>query len=376
MFSTNQEIHKLQYQFLVSIGLILILGVVMVYSSSYIYAKDVFGGANYLLYRQLIFACLGIGISYVVSKTKIKFWINYGHYINYITVLFILLTLIPGLGINVKGAHRWVSFFGFSFQPGELLKYSIILSSISIFESFNDLTQKERLIRVSSIILPMILLIIQPDFGTFSICSLVIFFICYLSSFDRKKFYILTGVGTVTLISVMLMAPYRVERLLSYLDPWENPKTSGFQIIQSYLAFANGSLFGQGLGNSNEKLFYLPEAHNDFIFSVIGEELGFSGVFLTVVLFIGFIYFGLKICSLMSERKHGILVAAITFVIGLQALLNMGVVLGLLPTKGLNLPFISYGGSSLVSNLFGIGLILSALKSIKTRNSPYLSTET
>ncbi len=376
MFSTNQEIYKLQYRFLVSIGLILILGIVMVYSSSYIYAKDVFGGANYLLYRQLVFTFLGIGISYVVSKTKIKCWIKYGHYINYITVLFIFLTLIPGLGINVKGAHRWVSFLGFSFQPGELLKYSIILSSISIFESFNELTPKEKLIRVSSIIFPMALLILQPDFGTFSICCLVIFFICYLSNFDRKKFYILTGAGTVTLISVMLMAPYRVERLLSYLDPWKNPKTSGFQIIQSYLAFANGSLFGQGLGNSNEKLFYLPEAHNDFIFSVIGEELGFTGVFLTVMLFICFIYFGLKICSMIPERKHGILVAAVTFVIGLQALLNMGVVLGLLPTKGLNLPFISYGGSSLVSNLFGIGLILSALKSIKTRNSPYLSTET
>ena len=157
------------------------------------------------------------------------------------------------------------------------------------------------------------------------------------------------------------MKAYRIERLLTYLDPWKNPKTSGFQIIQSFLAFANGGIFGQGLGNSNEKLFYLPEAHNDFIFSVIGEELGLFGVTLMVGLFMTFIYLGLKIGIRMKNRWAFILVSTVIFTIGLQALLNMGVVLGLLPTKGLNLPFISYGGSSLVSNFFGVGLILSAV---------------
>ncbi len=153
-----------------------------------------------------------------------------------------------------------------------------------------------------------------------------------------------------------------MKRLLTYLDPWKNPHGSGFQIIQSYLAFANGSLLGQGLGNSNEKLFYLPEAHNDFIFSVIGEEMGFVGVFFLVCLFIAFIYFGFKLILQVKDRIGVILGASIIFVLGLQALLNMGVVLGLLPTKGLNLPFISYGGSSLICNFFGIGLLLSVVK--------------
>ena len=150
--------------------------------------------------------------------------------------------------------------------------------------------------------------------------------------------------------------------MLTYLDPWKNPQGSGFQIIQSYMAFANGSFLGKGLGNSNEKLFYLPEAHNDFIFSVVGEELGFIGVFIVICLFLAMIYFGFKLVLKLSNRTAIIMGSAIVFVLGIQALLNMGVVLGLLPTKGLNLPFISYGGSSLICNFFGIGLLLSAVK--------------
>jgi cell division protein FtsW len=206
------------------------------------------------------------------------------------------------------------------------------------------------------------LLIKQPDFGSFSICFFVIAFVCFMSSFPRKYFYYSLMAGGVGGIFILFSQAYRVKRLLTYLDPWKNPQGSGFQIIQSYMAFANGSAFGQGLGNSNEKLFYLPEAHNDFIFSVIGEELGFIGVFLIICLFIAFIYFGFKLILQVRDRVGIILGSSVIFVLGLQALLNMGVVLGLLPTKGLNLPFISYGGSSLICNFFGIGLLLSVVK--------------
>ena len=146
------------------------------------------------------------------------------------------------------------------------------------------------------------------------------------------------------------------------MDPWKNPKTSGFQIIQSYLAFANGSFSGQGLGNSNEKLFYLPEAHNDFIFSVIGEELGFLGVFLIIAMFVCLIYFGYKFALQLNSRLAFILASTVMFSLGLQSVLNMGVVLGLLPTKGLNLPFISYGGSSMISSAILFGFLLSLTK--------------
>lgn len=162
-------------------------------------------------------------------------------------------------------------------------------------------------------------------------------------------------------LPILFLESYRVKRLLTFLDPWAHPKSSGFQVIQSFLAFANGSFFGQGIGNSNEKLFYLPEAHNDFIFSVIGEELGFVGVFLIVALFLSLVFYGFKIALKMPSKRRFMLVTAISFSIGLQSLLNMGVVLGLLPTKGMNLPFISYGGSSLIANLIGIGIILSAI---------------
>jgi cell division protein FtsW len=187
-------------------------------------------------------------------------------------------------------------------------------------------------------------------------------FVGFMSSFPRRYFYCSLFIGGLAGIFILFYKAYRVKRLLTYLDPWKNAQGSGFQIIQSYMAFANGSLFGQGLGNSNEKLFYLPEAHNDFIFSVIGEEIGFIGVFLIVCLFIAFIYFGFKLVLQVRDRIGLILGASIVFVLGLQALLNMGVVLGLLPTKGLNLPFISYGGSSLICNFFGIGLLLSVIK--------------
>ena len=168
--------------------------------------------------------------------------------------------------------------------------------------------------------------------------------------------------GMIGAFGILVSAPYRVKRLLTFLDPWKDPRGSGFQVIQSFLAFANGSFFGQGLGNSNEKLFYLPEAYNDFIFSVVGEELGFIGVVATVLMFISFIFIGLKMAISLKSRVGSILVAAIIFSIGSQAFMNMGVVLGVLPTKGLNLPFISYGGSSMVANLAALGLIFACLK--------------
>lgn len=178
-----------------------------------------------------------------------------------------------------------------------------------------------------------------------------------MSSFPRKYFYYSLIAGGMGGVFILFSQAYRVKRLLTYLDPWKNPQGSGFQIIQSYMAFANGSAFGQGLGNSNEKLFYLPEAHNDFIFSVIGEELGFIGVFLIICLFIAFIYFGFKLVLQVRDRVGIILSSAIIFVLGLGHS-RYGSCIGTSSTKGLNLPFISYGGSSLICNFFGIGLLL------------------
>ncbi len=358
----THELDRLVKIFLSVLGIILTIGLVMVWSSSYMLASEMFGSSSHYIIRQLIYLLAGIVVAAIVSKTKYQFWIKYGFILNLVATMIVLLTVIKGIGASAKGASRWLVIGPFSIQPGEIVKYTVILSSLSFFENWNRMDSKERFKHGASILLPLVLLIKQPDFGSFSICFIAISFVGFMSSFPRKYFYSTVVLGAIGGVIVLFSQAYRVKRLLTYLDPWKNPHGSGFQIIQSYLAFANGAFLGQGLGNSNEKLFYLPEAHNDFIFSVIGEEMGFIGVFAIIALFIAFIYYGFKVVLKVNNRIGIILGSSIIFVLGIQALLNMGVVLGLLPTKGLNLPFISYGGSSLLCNFFGIGLLLSVVK--------------
>ena len=356
------DVDRLIKVFLSTLAIIITIGLIMVWSSSYILASESFGTPYHYIIRQLIYLFMAIGVAYGVSKTKYTFWIKYGYIVNIIASLIVALTIVKGIGASAKGASRWLSFGGMSIQPGEIVKFTVILSALSFFENWNKMDSKERLKHGGTLFLPLALLIKQPDFGTFFICFVVISFVCFMSSFPRKYFYYSLMGGGLAGVAILFSQAYRVKRMLTYLDPWKNPQGSGFQIIQSYMAFANGAIFGQGLGNSNEKLFYLPEAHNDFIFSVIGEELGFIGVFFLICLFVAFIYFGFKLALQVKDRIGIIMASAIVFVLGLQALLNMGVVLGLLPTKGLNLPFVSYGGSSLMCNFFGIGLLLSVIK--------------
>lgn len=361
--------------FISVLGIIVILGLIMVYSSSYIFAKEIFGDPNYFILRQSFFAVVGLAIVLVIGRSKFFIWWKYAHYINWFCVLLLVLTFVPGLGPSVKGARRWLSLGPIGIQPGEFVKYSILLCSYYFFENYTRLPTAERIKYLVSIALPMLLLVLQPDFGTFSICFIVVSFTCFMSSFPRRIFYSSFGVGVIAALGILISAPYRVQRLLTFLDPWKNPKTSGFQIIQSYLAFANGSITGLGLGNSNEKLFYLPEAHNDFIFSVIGEELGLIGVLAVIILFLFFAYAGLKLALQLRTRPGVVIVSSIIFTISIQAFLNMAVVLGLVPTKGLNLPFISYGGSSLMANFFAIGLVLSAIRQDKAIDTLSLREE-
>lgn len=357
-----QEIDKITKQLLSVIAIIITIGLIMIYSSSFILSTELYENSYHYILRQLIYLGMGIGIAVIVSKTKYSFWYKYGYYINIAATLIVALTIVKGLGNNVKGASRWLAVGGFSIQPGELVKFTIILSALFFFEQWHSMDLKQRAKHGLSLLVPVALLIKQPDFGSFSICFIVVSFVGFMSSFPRKYFYMTLLVGSISGIIILFSQAYRVKRLLTYLDPWKNPQGSGFQIIQSYMAFANGSFLGKGLGNSNEKLFYLPEAHNDFIFSVVGEELGFIGVLFIILLFVAMIYFGFKLVLKLNDRVAVILGSAIIFVLGIQALLNMGVVLGLLPTKGLNLPFISYGGSSLICNFFGLGLLMSAVK--------------
>ncbi len=333
----------------------------MVYSSSYIYAKETFGSSTHFFLKQLIFVVISLFFALVVGKTKPTFWYKYAYSINYFFTFLVLLTLADFSGESVNGSSRWLGTSSIRFQPGEFVKVSLLMASVKYFYDFSSMDNRVRLRNLACLLSPLVILILQPDFGTFSICMAIIAFACFLSEFPRKYFYSLLALSLGGGWLILISESYRVKRLLSFMDPWSDPQRSGFQIIQSYLGFANGHFFGQGLGNSHEKLFYLPEAYNDFIFSVIGEELGFVGVLSIVLLFVSFVYMGLKMAMQLSQKLNQTVIITIVFVIGLQAFLNMGVVLGLLPTKGLNLPFISYGGSSMLANFWLIGLVFAFL---------------
>jgi cell division protein FtsW len=362
MQETNNRLEKLTNYFLINVFFLTLFGVIMVFSASYMYATENMGNSYFFLYKQLIFIALGLGLALVFSKLKILYLYKQAYKINAFFAFILTLTLVPGIGVMMKGSKRWLNLGFMNLQPGEFLKYTLMLAAIRYFENFNNYTPKQRALYFAGLVYPLAIFVVQPDFGTFFISAMILGFIAFLSSFPRKYFYGCMVIGFIGAFGILVSAPYRVKRLLAFLDPWKDPRGSGFQVIQSFLAFANGSFFGQGLGNSNEKLFYLPEAYNDFIFSVVGEELGFIGVIATAIMFVSFIFIGFKMAISLKSRVGSIMVSTIIFSIGFQAFLNMGVVLGVLPTKGLNLPFISYGGSSMVANLAALGLVFACLR--------------
>ncbi len=358
--NATEQVH--QRYFLLALTTILLIGLMMVYSASYIYAKEQFGSSVYFVMKQFVFMVIGIVGAVILSKTKFNFWFRYSFYVHGILGLMIFLTFVPGAAVSIKGSARWLNMGGFLFQPGEMLKYSSLLASVFYFQHFTLWQPKQKSIYSAILLAPILALVFQPDFGMFLLCLINVFFICYLSPFPRKIFYGLLGVSALCCSLILVSAPYRVQRLMSYLDPWNDPRGAGFQIVQSFLAFAKGSVLGAGIGNSNEKLFYLPEAHNDFILSVIGEELGLVGVAGLMILFFLLIYLGLKLSMQIKDYARSMFATGAIFAIGIQMFFNAAVVMGLLPTKGLTLPFVSYGGSALVSNLLLIGMFFSCLK--------------
>jgi cell division protein FtsW len=358
----NRDIINSSQFFFLGILSLCLIGLVMVYSSSFIYANETFNSSHFFFFRQFVFLIIGPLFMLMASLVKFENWLKYSFFIHLCLGTLLFLTLVPGVGVGLKGASRWINLGFIQIQPSEILKYTSSFTFLFFFENFFEMNRTQKIQWISVLLFPPIVLFLQPDFGGLIIYLLLMLFISFLCRFPKKYFSVLL-LSAFSLISFSLaMAPYRVQRILTFLDPWKDPKRSGFQIIQSYLAFANGSIWGKGLGNGQEKLFYLPEAHNDFILSVIGEEFGFMGVSVIVLLYIFTFYHGMKLLRKIQFRHHMIIGYSVLFILALQAFLNMGVVLGLLPTKGLNLPFISYGGSSLISNFIGLGIFLSSLK--------------
>jgi cell division protein FtsW len=341
-------------------------GLLMVYSSSFIYAQERAGDGFAFIKKQLVYALLGFGALMAACRINYLRWREWAYPALIAATALLVLVLIPGVGSRVLGAQRWIRLGPLSFQPGELAKFSLIL-----FVAFQLDRKKDRLNRLaagvlSHFIVPLpafILLLMQPDFGTTVMICLVFFLLMFLAGVPGRYLGTALAMGTAMATVLVMGTAYRRARLLTFLDPWRDPGGKGFQILQSFVGLHNGHFWGVGLGNGKEKLFYLPEAHNDFIFAVIGEELGFLGVAAVALAYLYFIFRGLRI-AWDCHHKHGDafgtnLAAGITLALGLQGFVNMAVVLGLVPTKGLTLPFISYGGSALLVDLFAVGVLLS-----------------
>jgi len=349
---------------------LLSIGVIMVYSTSSISALKSYHDEYYFLKKQILFASLGMLILMAVARFPYQYLARFVYPILALCFSGLALLFVPDIGMCVGGATRWIRVGPLSIQPSECAKIGLI-----IYVSCFLYKKGEKIKKFSTGFLPpfiiaglMSLLILrQPDFGAALSLMALLFILLFVGG--ARLFHLIMSLTLLVPLCVFLVltSPYRFRRLTAYLDPWSDPTNSGFHIIQSYLAFGSGGPFGQGLGNGWQKLFYLPEAHTDFILSVVGEELGFLGVMAIIILFFFIIFFGIKISFRARDLLGTYMAIGLVSLIGLQALINMGVVMGLLPTKGSTLPFVSYGGTSLMVNLVGVGILLNISSQSRAR---------
>jgi cell division protein FtsW len=337
------------------------LGLVQVYSSSYIFATEMYQDGLFFFRKQLMFAAIALILLVVTSLIPWKTNLRIGWAAFVLSVIGLIGTFIPHLGVRVGGAYRWIQLpMGFRFEPGELLRvtYPIVVASL-IADFAKNKIDRDWWIKLGFALFPLALLLKQPDFGTFVICCAL--FALLLFAFGLRWRFVAASIAVCfpVLFGIMLMAPYRVARFKSFLNPWADPGEKGFQVIQSLLSFYSGGVTGVGLGLGQGKLFFLPEAHTDFTLAVLGEEMGFVG-FAFILLLFGFLVFrGFQIAiQSRTFRERGVALG-ISLILCFSVLINVAVTLGLLPTKGLTFPLLSYGGSSLFCTSLAIGWLLS-----------------
>lgn len=354
---------------LVLVVAMVLFGLLMVYSASFIFAEERTGDGYTFIKKQLLYAVMGMIALWTASRVPHQRWYQWAPAALFTVLGMLVLVMVPGIGARAGGAQRWINLGIFRFQPAELAKIvGVMFVGRQLVRHQRELYDfRKGVIAPIALLIPvMILMLLQPDFGSTALLAGTSFVLMYVAGV--RPLFLFGGLfGGVAAAAVLIVtSPYRLARVMTFLDPWRDPAGKGFQVIQSMLGLHNGSLLGQGLGNGKEKLFFLPEAHNDFIFAVIGEELGFIGVAGVIFAYILFVYRGLKISwNALHQRQDRFgfyLGCGISLLLGLQAFINMGVVMGLLPTKGLTLPFISYGGSALTLNLMAIGILYSISK--------------
>lgn len=355
--------------FITSAFIFVFIGLVFIYSSSSVYALEKFGSAHYFVKKQLIgllFGLIGLAIGRALPLSYLK---KGAPYIFLAALLLSIAPLLPRLGQSINGSSRWITIAGISFQPSESLKMAFILYIAYL------LTKKQS--RLQSIFygyLPLLcvvgvtslVLLKQPDFGqtvTLCITAFALFFIAHCN-----PKHLLSTISTLIPAALFLIyiKPYRLKRILTFLNPWDDPQGAGFQIIQSLIAIGSGNFTGLGIAQSKQKFFYLPMQHTDFIFSIIAEETGLLGSFLLISLYIIFLYAGLKVALSTTDPFCFYTIGGFVILTSLQTIINIFVATGLMPTKGLGLPFISYGNSALMCNLAMLGVIINCATSVST----------
>lgn len=343
------------------------LGLVMVYSSSVdsAAASKLSNYENYYyLVRQSIYILLGFILGYSCFLIPIYFWQRTAPYLFIVGLILLVIVLIPGIGREVNGSRRWISLIFFNFQPSEIVKlFTIMYASDYVLRKSKQMRTiiKGFLPMLGVIVLTGFLLLLEPDFGALAVITLIAMGILFLGGLTYKIFFSLLIFAPISIYFLIISSPYRLERIVGFLDPWSDPFGKGYQLTHSLIAFGRGEIFGVGLGGSVEKLQYLPEAHTDFILAVLGEEFGFVGVTLVIVLFAYLVLrmFGIAKESIQNKKHFAALMAqGVGLWFGVQGIINMGVNLGLFPTKGLTLPLLSYGGSSILMNMIALAIVL------------------
>ncbi|MCU4137002.1 cell division protein FtsW [Buchnera aphidicola (Sitobion miscanthi)] len=349
------------------------IGLIMVISTSIPISQNIYHNPFFFIKREIFYFFLIFLLSFIFLRMPIIFWKNNSNIILIISILLLVFVLL--FGHSIHGSFRWINVGFLHIQPSEICK----ISSFCYISSY--LSRKSNEVRnnfwgffkpMSVIIIQSILLLAEPDLGTVVVLFFTTLSILFISGAKIGQFCIIIAISILTIILLILLEPYRIKRVLSFWNPWEDPFGNGYQLTQSLIALGRGNFLGQGLGNSIQKLDYLPDAHSDFIFSIIGEELGYIGAFLILLLIFSLALRAMYIGQKALEKEQifpGFLACSIGIWFGFQTLINVGAVTGILPTKGLTLPFVSYGGSSLIINSIAIFLLLRIDFEIRLKTS-------
>jgi len=350
------------YSIFIITSILFAIGIMMVSSSSTACGESYFNDPYWFIKRQIIWSAISFTALIIFSKLNYHSYSKLSNFIIVFAIGLLALVLIPGFGIGIGGSQRWLNLLFFSIQPSEFVKIAVIVYLCDVLNKrYRNIYKIKNVIIPAFLVLSVITILIfmEPDFGSVFVIWVIVFIILFAGGVRFKHIAGLGFMWFAVAAGYLFMAEYRRERLFAFIDKSGEYSQSNFQITQSLIALGSGNITGVGMGNSIQKYFYLPEAHTDFIFAILGEEFGLVGTTLTVVLFLLFTFFGIRVCLKAKDFFGRILAAGLTSLIAVQAMTNISVVVGLVPVTGLTLPFISFGGSSLLASMISVGIILN-----------------